>query len=532
MTAIAATGTLPKNGLEFRGISVFGSAISGLSFDRCTNLLVENCTATKYTQTAFWVRFGSDKVTFRNCIADCTMGENDSSIASNWINKSDKPIGFHFHEKNKPDEPINTNILLENCTSKNNFGRTGQGTYYQGDGFMVQVRNVGITFRKCIADGATDSGYDLKGTDETINDSVATNCEKSGVKIWKQGTFNNFASINNLAQFRFVESGTLPIIVNNSTLHCGTSTQFGIFLEETGRPSSFNNCLFTFAGAAGNYGLYATNSTHPVFTPSGTGAAVGRFANTGTTTNLPHYNNPIIPWDGKGTNYDNQISGTPKGYNSTVVTAPPIGRIISINLLNSSTNALVPSEVAGTIPAPCWNNSTLPNEIMTALVDSGSAVVSGATASFYYTNYGYGNSTVTHPAPMDDDSKMMRGNRANSNTPSTTSTLTGLPYGRYDVYVYWGGRSSGESVPATLKVELQLRVSGTYSTVPNSARHITDANRAWDGTYNESTAETAGAAVDGNEYVVFRNLTAPDFRILTTGPSRTGISGIQIVERP
>ncbi|HET6409984.1 MAG TPA: hypothetical protein VFG14_18990, partial [Chthoniobacteraceae bacterium] len=215
----------------------------------------------------------------------------------------------------------------------------------------------------------------------------------------------------------------------------------------------------------------------------------------------------------------------------TPLPEPPVGRIISINLLNSSTNALAPTDVAGFIPAPNWNNNTLPNDTMTTLVDS-EGEVADPTASFYFTNYGYVNATVTHPAPMNDDSKMMRSNRANSNTASTTSTLTGLTYGKYDVYVYWGGRSNGESVPATLKVELQLLVSGTYTTVPDSARFITDANRAWDGTYNESTAATSGAAVDGNEYVVFRNLEASSFRILTTGPSRTGPSGIQIVERP
>ena len=48
---------------------------------------------------------------------------------------------------------------------------------------------------------------------------------------------------------------------------------------------------------------------------------------------------------------------------------------------------------------------------------------------------------------------------------------------------------------------------------------------------NFDAATTATAAVDGNEFVVFRNVTAATFRLAATTGVRTGISGFQIVPR-
>jgi hypothetical protein len=388
---------------------------------------------------------------------------------------------------------------------------------------MVQQSNIGITFKRCISDTARDAGYDLKGSNQTINDSVAVNCKQAGVKVWYEGTFNNFIGVNNSSQFYLGASGTLPITVNKGTFHSGTSAQRGILVEEAGRPSTFNDCIISFAGPAGNY--YKGNTTG--YTPP-TLVNSSTFANAGSGTSAPHYSNPVIPWNGEGTNYDNADYGITRGYNSTVVTAPPVGHVISINMTATGTNTLAPTDVVGAIPVPSWNNSTANNELLTTLVDSGTATVAGATAVFSTTTYGYTNSTTTQPAPLDDDSKMMRSHRAGSNTTSMTATVNGLTYSTYDVYVYWGGRTTGESVPATMTVELQLLTSGTFGT--QQTRYITDANRAWDGSYNESTATTSAAAVDGNEYVVFRNLTTPEFRIRASGPTRTGISGLQVVE--
>lgn len=103
------------------------------------------------------------------------------------------------------------------------------------------------------------------------------------------------------------------------------------------------------------------------------------------------------------------------------------------------------------------------------------------------------------------------------------------PYAAYDVYVYWGGRTPQETVPATMAENFQLW-NGT-AWVASETKYIRDTDRLWDDTYNESTATTSTAAVDGNEYVVFRNVTAATFRLAATTGVRTGIRGVQIVQR-
>jgi hypothetical protein len=529
-TAISATGTSHK-GLVIEGVKAHSMRESAFYFLNCENLLVEKCTATKYTKKGFQLHYNSHNVTFRDCLADCTQGENDPAVPANWINQTSSPIGFDFHQKALA-QPANTAILLERCVARNNLGLV-PSDYPQGDGFMVQQGNVGITFSKCISDTATDAAYDLKGMNQVINDSVAVNGRKSGVKVWYQGTFNNFAAVNNGTQFLIAASGTHsvsgPIEVNRSTFHSGTTTQRGIFIETTNRTSSFKDCLFTFAGAAGPYLVGPTGYTPPVFTPSGTGAAMGRYANAGNSSNAPYYTNPIIPWNGVGTNYDNQLPSPGKGYNSTALTPLPTKGVISVNLANSSTNALAASDIAGVVPAGNWNNSTAANELLTSIVNNNGTTVPGTTVVFAVTNFGYVNATVTPAPPLDDDAKMMRSHRAGSNTNTSTATVTGLPYASYDVYVYWGGKPTTASSSQTLTVELQQLSGGLYSTTHTLV--MKDTNYAWDGTYNESTAATAAAAVDGNEYVVFRNVTTPEFRIRTTGATRTGLSGFQVVEQ-
>ena len=204
---------------------------------------------------------------------------------------------------------------------------------------------------------------------------------------------------------------------------------------------------------------------------------------------------------------------------------PVASGVISLNAASAGTE-LVSTDVAGAVPASWWNNSTVNNEVLTNVVDSDGHAT---TVDFVFANtpYGYDNATAALAAPLDDDAKMMRSQRARSNEGRMAVAAQEIPYATYDVYVYWGGRKVSETVPSTMAVNLQLWNGSAW--VIQDTKFIRDDDRAWDGTYDESTATTAAAATDGNEYVVFRNLTANTFRILTEGGVRSGLSGLQIV---
>ncbi len=207
---------------------------------------------------------------------------------------------------------------------------------------------------------------------------------------------------------------------------------------------------------------------------------------------------------------------------------PPAGSaVISVNL-SDATNVLAPGDIVGAVPAANWNNTTANNQTLSNVVDT-SGVATTADIIFSNTPYAYNNNTPAYASPLTDDAKMMRSQRGRSNASTMSATAQQVPYATYDVYVYWGGRTPQESVPMTMTVDFQLWDGAAWVTA--ETKYIRDSDRVWDGTYNESTATSAAAATDGNEYVVFRGVTAATFRVSAASGVRTGICGLQIVQQ-
>jgi PKD repeat protein len=204
---------------------------------------------------------------------------------------------------------------------------------------------------------------------------------------------------------------------------------------------------------------------------------------------------------------------------------------IGLNLATSDTlHLLAAGDTVGVVPAQNWNNTNASNQKLTNVIDNqGNATTvtlqMGSTAS------GYANDTPDIEGEMADDVKMMRSQRAASNGGGMAITATNIPYASYDIYVYWGGRVSGYSVPLTMAIAFQPGADGsTFATT--ETKYIKDTDRKWSGVYAESTA-TAGEDADGvGNYVVFRDVTVGAFKVVSTVSSnRAGISGLQIVQR-
>lgn len=212
--------------------------------------------------------------------------------------------------------------------------------------------------------------------------------------------------------------------------------------------------------------------------------------------------------------------------------------MISLNITpaSSSDYLLDSTDVVGAIPVSNWNNT--PNDgaeqtqMSNLMDDSGAATtadVQGESMPF-----GYVNNTPALAAPVDDDAVMMRTMLGEShNNWGRRLLVSDIPYAVYDVYVYFGGANSNSDVPYVMNVSYDtVTGSDTYTQVGDTL-YMRDANRQWDGTYNESTATSAAAAVDGQEYIVFRGMMAEDIRIRADAVGeRSGLSGIQIVEVP
>lgn len=201
--------------------------------------------------------------------------------------------------------------------------------------------------------------------------------------------------------------------------------------------------------------------------------------------------------------------------------------VVSVNLTDAA-NALSSADVVGAVAASNWNNSTVNNEQLTDTLDSeGNSTT--VDIKFSNTAYEYVNATPALATPLDDDAKMMRSQRALSNSNKMAVTADEIDYDNYDVYLYWGGLKAGETAPTTMALEYQLWDGSAW--VTQETKYIRDDDHVWDGTYNESTATLSQDAVDGNEYVVFRNRSDAGFKVLVTAGRRVSISGLQIVSR-
>ena len=173
-----------------------------------------------------------------------------------------------------------------------------------------------------------------------------------------------------------------------------------------------------------------------------------------------------------------------------------------------------PSEYAGFVPARNWNNIPQGSSGRDNLLDTHG---NPTTASFSIN----ANARYGLDGPRDTANARLVGAQVGSWTPENLNTqLSGIPYAQYDVYVYWAGISSDRTTGV-------MAVSDGLET-----RYLRDTDNQFDGVLSESTATTAGAAVDGHEFVVFRNRTGGSLTVTTTGPAaRTGPAAIQIVDR-
>lgn len=103
--------------------------------------------------------------------------------------------------------------------------------------------------------------------------------------------------------------------------------------------------------------------------------------------------------------------------------------------------------------------------------------------------------------------------------------VSGVPYPRYDVHVYFGAQDHGGTGSAT--------ISSTTGTVDPKGTYFY--KFGWsDGKFVPSAATTQAEVKDSN-YVVFSGNTAPSFRVEWAGNvagAKTGVTAVQIVERP
>lgn len=200
------------------------------------------------------------------------------------------------------------------------------------------------------------------------------------------------------------------------------------------------------------------------------------------------------------------------------VAHPNEGRpVISFNFGPSYGGYMDPGIGAGVIPAGYWNTT---DRLETVLDSYGRPTGVDWTA---FDREKPGDYVDNGANAFDGNARMMQSHAFPANSRDEwTFTVANVPYGLYDVYVYYNGFPVWDPQNAC------------SFTVGSETYWIPSSNFDFTGSFLQSTARTVGEMVGGSNYAVFEGLTAPtlDLIIDVPGPhDRARISGLQIVDK-
>jgi hypothetical protein len=188
---------------------------------------------------------------------------------------------------------------------------------------------------------------------------------------------------------------------------------------------------------------------------------------------------------------------------------------IGVNFLGtvgSTGTALAPAASAGFIPQQNWNNPPVATSQTTpvSLVDDSGNSVAATLTWFVNVTYRASNNASTHPlfdGYLDDTGSAGDG----------TITVTGIPYSKYDLYLYYGSDGNDRTQYWQINQDAGTRKFGKTNS----------------GTFNgyvEATA-TSEATAQPATYVHYTELTSPTLLIEWAKlSSNGGIHGFQLVE--
>lgn len=181
--------------------------------------------------------------------------------------------------------------------------------------------------------------------------------------------------------------------------------------------------------------------------------------------------------------------------------------------------SLLPTDVAGVVPQSNFNNFAGGNATAQPLLNNAGAATTAvltSTAGGTYSSVGGGAI-----APAGGDEKLNTGFVYGNGT----FTVTGVPYARYDVYVYTLNDAAG-------RVQTTSLVGGPtyYNAAADPVAGHVDQNAATPYTYVRSTSTDVNAPTAGGDYALFTGVVGPSFTITSAAPGNGYVNGIQIVE--
>lgn len=380
------------------------------------------------------------------------------------------------------------------------------GTYDQGTG-----ANAG---RILVSSGATLGGSGSVKLSDT--NGGTTGISVSGTLAPGDTSAGTF-TLNGSTSTRSVlsmESGASLLIRLNSALTC---TKVALTSGQA-NDVFFNNNVVNFSDASSGA---LSSGQYVIFTSDVAGAFSGL-----TTDGSGFITAGLTIGSGLSsfTNTSLQVVGNNIVLNLTNPNAPvPVA--LSFNVKGTSNTGMTPAEVAGASGARFanWNNLnvTSGSGSMTNLVDSNGAQVTGVSVSL---SGGNGSSTFSRGlASPSNDTRVFDTVYDKFDGTATTVTVTGIPYGAYDVYFYMADDGAARGGSFTVGGSTYYLRGGAGTPTSSGTGYV----QSTDTTFN------SGADTQAN-YVKFTGLTGTltaTFTAVNQGDSvqRLKFPGFQIV---
>lgn len=277
----------PRTGLGFENISI-EQVRHGFYLSDCDDMMLSRCTMKRYSKHGFRFDQGCDRVTLKECSADCSEGDPV------WETKTEVfTFGFVLSEGGVG----NTAFRFEDCVARNNMKSNQTVKYTNGDGFVAEGNSSDVSFLRCRALRNQDGGFDIKVKDAKFIDCVAIG-HRRDFRIWNGATLKN--CFGGWSQTGLWTKGGGAVAAEGCTFFGHRKS--GVEIEDkSSAPLTLSHCLM--------------GSAEPDYV-----AAIGGFEGAGSTVVAKSaaelgFARPDPAWDGTGKAMDS-AKFPDKGYSS------------------------------------------------------------------------------------------------------------------------------------------------------------------------------------------------------------------------
>ena len=131
----------------------------------------------------------------------------------------------------------------------------GQGCDGASDGFNADASTANITFERATAVGNSDDGFDLKGTNAAVLESVAQDNQCTGVKLWAGGLLQNVLVERSPTGVRVTAPAGATTTLENCTL---SQNDIGVAIDGSDHTVHVQNSIVTGPAKALTYAAAMT----------------------------------------------------------------------------------------------------------------------------------------------------------------------------------------------------------------------------------------------------------------------------------